>query len=283
MTREQDDSPESVPITPSPFQGEGRGEGCGERLIAPGDSMAVRLDALSFSYPDGVEALREIALRVAVGQRVALVGPNGSGKSTLLRQLTGLLTPTKGQAWIMGIPVTKENLLQIRRRVGYVFQDADDQLFCPTVLEDVAFGPLQLGWATAEVVQRVREALEMVGLGGLERRVPQKLSAGEKTLVALATVLSYSAEVLILDEPSASLDPRNRRRVMGVLARLDGTQLIATHDLDLAWELCERTVLLADGAVVADGPTRELLSSRDLLERHGLELPLMLQGRPHGT
>jgi energy-coupling factor transporter ATP-binding protein EcfA2 len=241
---------------------------------------AVRLEAVSFRYPDGAEALRDVSLDLQVGQRVALVGPNGSGKSTLLRQLIGLLTPTAGQVWVLGLPVTGDNLTAVRRRVGYVFQDADDQLFCPTVLEDVAFGPLHLDLPLDEVVRRVREALARVGLTGLERRVPQKLSAGEKTLVALATVLSYSAEVLLLDEPSASLDPRNRRRVMGVLASLDGTQLIATHDLDLAWDLCERTVLLAEGRIVADGPTRELLCRRELLEAHGLELPLALQGRP---
>lgn len=239
---------------------------------------AVLLRGVCFRYPDGVEALQEVGLSIRAGERVALVGPNGSGKSTLLRQLIGLLKPIAGQVSVMGLPVADKHLNEVRRRVGYVFQDADDQLFCPTVLEDVAFGPLHLGLSADEVVRRVREALALVGLSGYERRVPQKLSAGEKTLVALATVLSYSAEVLLLDEPSASLDPRNRRRVMGVLARLTGTQLIATHDLDLAWDLCERTVLLAHGKVVADGKTREILSRRELLEEQGLELPLLLQG-----
>ncbi|HVP11446.1 MAG TPA: ABC transporter ATP-binding protein [Phycisphaerae bacterium] len=239
---------------------------------------AILIERLSFRYPDGVEALRDVTLRIEPGEKVALVGPNGSGKSTLLRHLTGLLTPTGGQVSVMGLPLTTDNLTKVRRSVGFVFQDADDQLFCPTVLEDVAFGPLHLGLSTDEVVRRVRDSLALVGLSGHERRVPQKLSSGEKTLVALATVLSYSADILVLDEPSASLDPRNRRRVMGVLARLDGTQLIATHDLDLAWDLCERTVLLADGRIIADGNTRELLTRRDLLETHGLELPLMLQG-----
>jgi cobalt/nickel transport system ATP-binding protein len=253
-----------------------------QRTTTERQAAAILLEQLCFRYPDGVEALREVSLRIEVGERVALVGPNGSGKSTLLRQLTGLLSPTTGQLSVMGLPLTRENLIEIRRRVGYVFQDADDQLFCPTVLEDVAFGPLHLGLPIDEVVRRVRESLAMVGLSGHERRVPQKLSSGEKTLVALATVLSYSADVLVLDEPSASLDPRNRRRVMGVLAKLGGTLLIATHDLDLAWELCERTVLLADGGVVADGKTRDLLVQRELLETHGLELPLMLQGRNGG-
>jgi cobalt/nickel transport system ATP-binding protein len=250
--------------------------------ISPAAAAAIQLDRLCFQYPDGVDALCEVSLRIEVGERVALVGPNGSGKSTLLRHLTGLLSPSSGQLSVMGLSLARENLIEIRRRVGYVFQDADDQLFCPTVLEDVAFGPLHLGLPTDEVVRRVRESLEMVGLSGYERRVPQKLSSGEKTLVALATVLSYSADVLVLDEPSASLDPRNRRRIMGVLAKLGGTQFIATHDLDLAWELCERTVLMAEGRVVADGKTRELLVQRELLEKNGLELPLMIQGRNGG-
>lgn len=236
------------------------------------------MEHAGFRYPDGVEALQEVNLSIPAGERVALVGANGSGKSTLLRHLIGLLKPTTGCVSVMGLRVDERDINEVRRRVGYVFQDADDQLFCPTVLEDVAFGPLHLGLATDEVISRVRESLALVGLNGYERRVPQKLSAGEKTLVALATVLSYSAEVLLLDEPSASLDPRNRRRVMGVLAKLPGTQLIATHDLDLAWELCERTVLLAHGRIIADGRTKEVLSNRGLLEEHGLELPLILQG-----
>jgi len=239
--------------------------------------VAVQMQNVGFRYPDGVEALGDVSLSIRAGERVALVGPNGSGKSTLLRQIIGLLHPTAGGIRVAGLPVDDKHINEVRRRVGYVFQDADDQLFCPTVLEDVAFGPLHLGLATDEVIRRVRDSLALVGLSGHERRVPQKLSAGEKTLVALATVLSYSAEVLLLDEPSASLDPRNRRRVMGVLTRLPGTQLIATHDLDLAWEMCERTILLAHGRVIADGGTRELLSNRVLLEEHGLELPLMLQ------
>jgi len=241
-------------------------------------STAVLLEGVRFTYPDGVEALRGVDCRVGIGERVALVGPNGSGKSTLLRLLTGLLTPAAGRVAVMGRPVIRENLVDIRRTIGYVFQDPDDQLFSSTVLDDVAFGPLHLGLDTAEVLTRVRRALEMVGLSRYERRVPQRLSAGEKSLVALATVLSYSPDVLALDEPSAALDPRHRRRVMGVLAGVGGTQLIATHDLDLAWELCGRTVLLSEGRIVADGPTRSLLSDSATLERHGLELPLLLQG-----
>ena len=248
----------------------------------PPQHAAIQLEGVVHRYPDGVEALRGVDVDIRVGERVALAGPNGSGKSTLLRQLNGLLTPTAGRVTILGRPVSAKNLTHIRRQVGYVFQDADDQLFCPTVLEDVAFGPLHLGLPVEEVLGRVREALRLVGLSQFEQRVPQKLSAGEKSLVALASVLSYGADVLALDEPSAALDPRNRRRLMGILACLPQTQLIATHDLDLAWELCPRTVLLDQGRVVADGPTRVLLADRALLEKHGLELPLMLQGQ-NGT
>jgi cobalt transport protein ATP-binding subunit len=244
----------------------------------PDSPAAIALERVCFRYPDGVEALRDVSLNVRHGERVALVGPNGSGKSTLLRQLNGLLTPTSGRVTVMGVRVARENLTPVRRRVGYVFQDPDDQLFCPTVLEDVAFGPLHLGLPTREVLQCVRQALALVGLSGYEARVPQRLSAGEKALVALATVLSYSADVLVLDEPSAALDPRNRRRLLGVLDGLERTQLIATHDLDFAWEHCRRAVLLADGRVAADGPAGEILTDRALLERHGLELPLLLQG-----
>lgn len=246
----------------------------------PTDSLpAITLEGVRFRYPDGVEALRDVNLYLRTGERVALVGPNGSGKSTLLRQLNGLLTPSSGLVSVMGVRVVRENLTPVRRRIGYVFQDPDDQLFCPTVLEDVAFGPLHLGLPMSEVLQCVRRALELVGLSGYESRVPQRLSAGEKALVALATVLSYSADVLVLDEPSASLDPRNRRRLLGVLGGLERTQLIATHDLDFAWEHCRRAVLLAEGRVAADGPAREILADRALLERHGLELPLLLQGK----
>lgn len=242
-------------------------------------TWAIDVEGVSFHYPDGVAALREVSLQVAAGERVALVGPNGSGKSTLLRQFNGLLSPSKGTVRVLGVPVTRDHLTEVRRRVGYVFQDADDQLFCPTVLEDVAFGPLHLGLSREEIIRRVREALHLVGLEGYERRVPQRLSAGEKSLTALATVLSYSADILVLDEPSASLDPRNRRRLLRVLSGLDRTQMVATHDLDFAWEHCPRTIILSEGRIAADGPTRTLLSDRRLLEQHGLELPLMLQGR----
>ena len=238
---------------------------------------AIRVEHLVHQYPDGVAALQGVELEVAAGQRVALVGPNGAGKTTLLLHLNGLLKPTRGRVWIGGIEVLPATYPTVRRRVGYVFQDPDDQLFSPTVFEDVAFGPLHLGSGSAEVAEAVRGALEVVGLAGFEGRVPQRLSAGEKRLVALATVLSYQPEILVFDEPSAALDPGNRRQLIKLLARLDGTQVVATHDLDFAWEVCDRTVVLTHGHVHADGPTREILADRALLEANGLELPLRLQ------
>lgn len=251
-----------------------------ERESSGGGEMAgaaaIRVEALSHRYPDGNEALCGVDLTIHCGERVALVGPNGAGKSTLVRHLNGLLTPTAGRLFIGGLEVVAANYAAVRRRVGFVFQDANDQLFCPTVLEDVAFGPLHLGLPVVQVIERVQRALARVGLPGFERRVPQKLSAGEKRLVAIATVLSYEPEILVLDEPSAALDPRNRRRLIGWLKEIGGTQLVATHDLDLAWELCERTVLLAGGRLRADAPARTILSDRRLLESSGLELPLCL-------
>ena len=241
------------------------------------NTPAIKVAQLEHHYPDGNQALRGVDLTVRVGERVALVGPNGAGKSTLLRHLNGLLRPTHGQVRVMGLEVVPANYAEVRRRVGYVFQDPNDQLFCPSVLEDVAFGPLHLELPLEQVAERVKRALAAVGLTDFERRAPQRLSAGEQRLVSLATVLSYEADILVLDEPSTGLDPRNRRRMLGLLAGLPGTQLVATHDLDLAWELCRRVVLLAEGRIVADGAAREVLSDRELLERSGLELPLRLQ------
>ena len=247
-------------------------------MNAAGDHLLLHVERLHHRYPDGNEALRGVDFELRAGERVAIVGPNGAGKSTLLRHLVGLLEPGSGAIYVDGLKVCPRNYAQIRRRIGYVFQDPNDQLFCPTVLEDVAFGPLHLGMPVEQVVGRVRTALARVGLTGFEQRVPQHLSAGEKRLVALATVLSYEPQILVLDEPSASLDPRNRRRLIHLLLELGGTQLIATHDLDLAWEVCPRTILMNAGKLVQDGPTRQILSDRRLLENAGLELPLRLSG-----
>ncbi|MCG3137717.1 MAG: Cobalt import ATP-binding protein CbiO [Phycisphaerae bacterium] len=239
---------------------------------------ALRLEELYFTYPDGVQALRGVDLTIHKGERVALIGANGSGKSTLLKQLNGLLRSPHGRVVVGGLELSTSSLTEIRRQVGFVFQDANDQLFCPTVAEDVAFGPLHLGLPMREVLQRVRCALEQVGLSEFSHRVPQRLSAGEKSLAALATVLACQPEILVLDEPTATLDPYHRRRMIDLLRSIPVTQLIATHDLDLAWELCPRVVILRQGRIVQDNSASLLLSNAELLKQYQLELPLQLQG-----
>lgn len=225
---------------------------------------------LHYRYPSGTEALRGITLRIATGERVALVGPNGAGKSTLLLHLNGVLRG-EGEVEIDGLPVSETNLRKIRARVGLVFQDPDDQLFSPTVFDDVAFGPIYMGLPEAEVRLRVSEALSRVGATGYEPRAPYHLSEGEKKRVAIATVLAMSPSILALDEPTAQLDPRGRRELIGLLSSLSQTLIVSTHDLRMVRELTLRTVVLDQGVVCADGPTDRVLSDRKLLQDHGLE------------
>lgn len=221
------------------------------------------------TYPDGREALRGVHLTLREGEKVALVGPNGAGKSTLMLALVGLLKG-KGTLRVFGEDLHDGNARHLRARLGLVFQDPDDQLFSPTVFDDVAYGPLYAGLPEPEVRQRVAHALIQVGLEGFEGRLSHHLSAGEKKRAAIATVLAMRPEVLLLDEPSAGLDPRARRRLIEVLRTLPQTMLVATHDLDLVAELLPRTVVMDGGVVVADGPTPALLADDELLERHGL-------------
>ncbi len=235
-------------------------------------SCALHLRDVSFRYPDGRPALRGVDLHVTHGERVALLGPNGAGKTTLMLHLNGLLTGT-GELEVAGLKVERATLPELRARVGLVFQDPDDQLFMPTVGEDVAFGPLNLGLTRDEVAARVRDALAAVRMDGAHDRSPHLLSMGERRRVAIATVLAMRPWLLVLDEPSASLDPRGRRELLEVLAGIEGTMLLATHDLPLAAELCERAVILDAGRIHADGLCRELLADRDLLAAHDLELP----------
>ncbi len=227
---------------------------------------------LYFSYPDGRKALRGVSLFINPGEKTALVGPNGSGKSTLLLHLNGILRG-EGEVHVCGKELTDESLRQIRALVGLVFQDPDDQLFSQSVYEDVAFGPLYMGLPKEELVQKVRQALEDVGMAGSEERVPHHLSEGEKKRVAIATVLSMDPEVLVLDEPTAGLDPRGRRELIQLLRGLPQTMLVATHDMRMVAELFERTVIIDEGQVVGDGPTAQILAEPHLLERHGLEAP----------
>ncbi|GAB4248895.1 MAG: ABC transporter ATP-binding protein [Acidobacteriota bacterium] len=232
-------------------------------------SELVRIENLSFAYPGGRRALAEISLRLEEGEKVALLGANGAGKSTLLLHLNGLLRG-EGQVAVAGVPVQANTLRRVRALVGLVFQDPDDQLFCSTVSEDVAFGPRYQGLPELEVQERVRRTLERVGISHLADRNPFEMSEGEKKLAALATVLSMDPVVLALDEPTAFLDGRSRRRLIDVLSRLPQTLLVATHDLDLARRLLPRSVVLREGRIVADGPTADVLADEDLLLDCGL-------------
>lgn len=240
----------------------------------------LEVDNLEYCYPDGHRALRGVSIRIASNEMVGLVGANGAGKSTLLLQLAGVFFPSAGTVRIGDQPVVKANLPRIRQRVGLVFQDPDDQLFMPTVEDDVAFGPLNQGLSPAEAEQRVVQALEAVGALYLRKRPAYKLSGGEKRAAAIAAVLAMAPDLLVLDEPSAALDPASRRRLITMLAQLNHTQIIASHDLDLILDLCERTIVLSEGKVVADGPTIEIFADPDLLTRARLEQPLRMQSCP---
>jgi cobalt transport protein ATP-binding subunit len=237
------------------------------------DERWIDVEHLHFAYPDGFEALHGIDLRIARGDKVALVGPNGAGKSTLMLHLNGIHVPTHGTVRIGGDVVDRASVKRIRAEVGLVFQDPDDQLFSPTVFDDVAFGPIHLGYPEDEIHERVERALAAVGMTGFERRLPHRLSLGQRKRVALATVLSMDPSVLVFDEPSAGLDPRGRRELIGLLVGLDQTLIVSTHDMRLVAEVFERTVVMDDGRIVADGPTATILADDALLTAHGLERP----------
>jgi cobalt/nickel transport system ATP-binding protein len=229
---------------------------------------------VAYAYPGGHQALFGVDLHVHPGERVSLLGPNGAGKTTLVLHLNGILTPGAGSVTVSGLAVTGANLLEVRRRVGIVFQDPDDQLFMPTVRDDVAFGPANLGLRGAELDDRVVEALSAVGVADLAERAPHHLSFGQRRRVAIATVLAMRPEILVLDEPSSNLDPASRRELAAILRSLDVTVLMVTHDLPYAVELCERSIVLSEGTVVADGATREVLADATFMARHRLELPV---------
>ncbi|MET9137668.1 energy-coupling factor ABC transporter ATP-binding protein [Streptomyces parvulus] len=239
------------------------------------DPVTASLDVsgLAYAYPDGHQALFGVDFSVARGERVALLGPNGAGKTTLVLHLNGILTAGAGSVAVAGMPVDKRNMAEIRRRVGIVFQDPDDQLFMPTVREDVAFGPAAAGVKGPELEACVDRALDLVGMGEFKDRPPHHLSFGQRRRVAVATVLAMEPEILVLDEPSSNLDPASRRELADILRSLDVTVLMVTHDLPYALELCSRALILSDGVIAADGPTAELLSDEALMNAHRLELP----------
>ncbi len=241
---------------------------------------SIEVSDLGFTYPDGTAALDAVSFRIGHGESIALVGANGAGKSTLLMHLNGFLLPSCGAVRIGEVPVGKGTVADIRKTIGMVFQDPDDQLFMPTVSEDVAFGPMNLGLPVEEIQLRVDDALERVGALHLADRPPYRLSGGEKRAVAIATVLAMAPSILVMDEPSSNLDPRARRRLITLLDTFDHTKIIATHDLDMAMDLCERTIVMSDGTITADGPTHEIFADDALLEASGLEKPLSLQGCP---
>ncbi len=240
----------------------------------------IELEEVSFSYPDGHQALDNITFLLGHGESVGVVGANGAGKSTLLSILSGIVFPQKGSVRVGDIPVTKKTLAEVRRSIGLVFQEPDDQLFMTSVYDDVAFGPRNYRLDEKEVEQRVNRALEEVGIPHLKDRPPYKLSGGEKKLAAIAAVISMKPDVLIMDEPTASLDPKARRKIMNILKGFSHTKIITSHDLDMIMDMCERTIVLKNGKIAADGPTTDILGDSGLMDSCGLEIPLAMQNCP---
>jgi cobalt/nickel transport system ATP-binding protein len=237
----------------------------------------IDIQDVHYHYPDGTRALNGVSLRIVHGESVGIVGANGAGKSTLLLQLSGTFLPTGGSINIGEIGLTRKTVREIRKKVGFVFQDPDDQLFMPTVFEDVAFGPLHLGWALENVEKSVLKALEQVNCLHLKDRPPHKLSVGQKRAVSIASVIAMDPDILVLDEPSSNLAPRSRRQLIQLLTSFAHSKIIASHDLDMVLDVCERTIILGQGRIAADGRTQELLADEKLLKENGLEKPLSLQ------
>lgn len=229
-------------------------------------STDIEFRHVRYRYSNGAEVLRGVSFSISHGKKVALLGPNGAGKSTLLLNTNGLLLPSSGEVVVAGIPIEAKTLPEVRRRVGMVFQNPDDQLFMPSVEEDIAFGPINMGLTPEEVEDRVSLAIRAVGADGLRKRSPMQLSGGQKRAVALATVLSMQPDILALDEPTANLDGHTRRAFIATLERLPTTCIIATHDLDMAKALCSDALLIDEGRIVAFAPTKDILANRTLLD-----------------
>jgi cobalt/nickel transport system ATP-binding protein len=239
----------------------------------------VEFKNVSYRYPDGTEALKDLSFRITHGESVGIIGANGAGKSTLLMQMNGCLMPTSGTVIIGDLPLTRKTRRDIRRRVGFIFQNPDDQLFMPTVYDDVAFGPLNLGLDEPVVRERVQKALSLVNGFELRDKPPHHLSGGQKSAVAIATVMAMDPDILAMDEPAASLDPKSRRSLITMLKSFKHSKIIASHDLDLILDVCQRCIVIREGRAVADGSAMEILTNKVLLEENNLELPLSLQGR----
>jgi cobalt/nickel transport system ATP-binding protein len=239
-------------------------------------SRVLQVQRLSYQYPDGTQALHDVSFNLDDGERLAIIGPNGAGKSTLFFHLNGTLQG-EGQVQVLGEPVSDKTLPSIRQKIGLVFQDPNDQLFMPTVFEDVGFGPVNLGCSETEVRERVQTALRQVGMEGTEALTPHHLSVGQRKKVAIAAVLAMSPQILAFDEPSSALDPRSRRLLIQFLKTLPQPQLIATHDLDLVLDVCHRVLILDGGRIVGEGNVPEIFNQEDLLTAHGLEKPLRMQ------
>jgi cobalt/nickel transport system ATP-binding protein len=233
-----------------------------------------------YVYPDGHQAVNGISFRIHHGESVGIIGANGAGKSTLLMLLNGIMLPSRGEVIIGEVKLNKRTLNMIRQRLGMVFQNPDDQLFMTTVFDDVAFGPRNLKLDRAQVEQRVASALAQVGIAHLKDRSPFKLSAGEKRAAAIASVLSMTPDILILDEPTSSLDPMSRRRLMNILDSFEHTKIITSHDLDMVLEICQRVIVMKDGKAIADGRAEDVLTNKALMEEARLEIPLSVQGCP---
>ncbi len=241
------------------------------------DTSAIHIRDVSYRYPDGILALDGVSLKIMPGERVGIIGPNGAGKSTLLNLLNGIFKPKRGFVQIFAQPITKKNQDLIKQWVGLVFQNPEDQLFCPTVFDDVAFGPLNFGFNKEDVRQKVKQALNEVGLVGYEQRSTLSLSFGEKKLVAIATALSMEPRIVALDEPTSNLDALHRRKIIDWIGKNGRTCVITSHDLDMIYDTCHRTVILNKGKIIAVGETREILKDKKILESNDLELPLSFQ------
>ena len=234
---------------------------------------------VDFSYEKDRPVLRDLSFRIEKGESVGLIGANGAGKSTVMKLLLGLLTPKSGEILVDGVPVGKKTLAEIRRKLGFVLQNSDNQMFMPTVYEDMIFAPLNYGLSRPEAEARVDRALGLLGLEELKHRHNHKLSGGEKRMAAIATILAMEPEAILMDEPTAALDPYNRRIVINIIRGLSQTKIITSHDLDMILDTCERVILLSGGAVAADGPADQILRDRALLEAHRMELPFCLAGK----